>query len=84
MSIPADAPRSPDGHYYWDGQAWLPIPQPPTPPAAPPSAPGTDQYGSFANQAPQAQSPYGQSTYPQPGQPMVGSTPPGYGSARSS
>ncbi|HEY7779317.1 MAG TPA: hypothetical protein VIC85_03810 [Ktedonobacterales bacterium] len=24
-----NAPRSPDGVYWWDGQAWQPVPQPP-------------------------------------------------------
>ena len=31
--VPADAPRSPDGYWWWDGAAWQPIPPPPaTPP----------------------------------------------------
>lgn len=26
---PLNAPRSPDGNYWWDGRAWQPVPQPP-------------------------------------------------------
>lgn len=47
MATPPQAtpPISPDGHYWWDGQAWQPMPQPaPPPPApAPVTAPAEDR-----------------------------------------
>lgn len=39
-SPPGSPPISPDGHYWWDGQAWQPMPAaaPPPPPAPAPAA----------------------------------------------
>ena len=56
MGPPTGAPRSPDGNYWWDGQAWQPVQAPatgsaplygaPSAPYNPSSSPYSQPYGS--------------------------------------
>lgn len=57
-----NAPRSPDGYYWWDGQAWQPIPQTGPMPQQPPTGPMQpyDPYGQGQ------QPPTGPVQYPNP------------------
>lgn len=57
-------PISPDGHYWWDGQAWQPIAQP----AAP--APAAEAPPSWLAVQPQAQAPGPQVQAPVPPEPV--------------
>jgi hypothetical protein len=58
---PSSPPISPDGHYWWDGQAWQPMP------AAAASAPAAEAAPSWLAVQPQAPAPAPQAAvYPEP------------------
>src|SRR5690349_14584015 len=66
---PSSPPISPDGHYWWDGQAWQPMPAAAAPiPAPAPAAEAAPSWLAVQPQAPAPQAPvYQQPAYaPEP------------------
>ena len=66
---PSSPPISPDGHYWWDGQAWQPMPAAAAPmPAPAAAAPAAEAPPSWLAVQPEAPAPARQATpvYPEP------------------